>query len=63
MLDEVIQDEAVRPPMLDEAIQDEAVRPPMLDKAIQKICCGQIFVHCHVTIWYVISYKKLPHCS
>ena len=49
--------------MLDEAIQDEAVRLPMLDEAIQKICCGQIFVHCHVTILYVISYKKFPLCS
>ena len=49
--------------MLDEAIQDEAVRPPMLDEAIKKNCCGQIFVHCHVTILYVISSKKLPHCS
>ena len=46
--------------MLDEVIQDEAVRPPMLDKSIQKICCGQIFVHCHVTIWHVFSYKNLP---
>ena len=26
MLDEAIQDEAMRPPMLDEAIQDEAAK-------------------------------------